>query len=344
MNPENIPAWISKAKVKAWDRANIAMLQAFNECWNDIMPTDETRSRDFKTRDFDISEMNGTESEAFIATTIYSLDIFAKVIDTELKANIKMYLNDKHETAVNEGMQDLSFNDGPWAAWLTTLEPLGQCIILDFETTGLDISADNIIEIGLIGFGFPNNKPFKYRQLVNPGKPIDPKATLINGITDGDVKDESPFSSYIPRLRKLFANSTIIGYNIHNYDLPLLDRHVKDAGQSAIKYDHSIDILDIIRSRRSNSLENVHTEFSKQERSGHRAINDCLKCLDILQPILKTFFKREQIWEKDHLDIIACETSGNIIKKRYAITHHALISPPSSQSGPKKRKHVHFPE
>lgn len=75
-------------------------------------------------------------------------------------------------------------------------ENIGRGLILDTETTGRDPSTDRIIELGLVSFTFEKNtgEPIEvtgtYNSLEDPGMPIDPRASRVNGITDEMVKGQ----------------------------------------------------------------------------------------------------------------------------------------------------------
>lgn len=76
-----------------------------------------------------------------------------------------------------------------------TLPPdAGIAIVLDTETTGRDASVDRIVELGMVTFAY--NKLTgevlgaleRFNELEDPGMPIDPGASRVNGITDDMVK------------------------------------------------------------------------------------------------------------------------------------------------------------
>lgn len=56
-------------------------------------------------------------------------------------------------------------------------------VVLDLVTTGIDSKKDRIIEIGAIKVR-RDRSPVKFSTFVNPGVPIDPAVTAVNGITD----------------------------------------------------------------------------------------------------------------------------------------------------------------
>jgi DNA polymerase III epsilon subunit family exonuclease len=69
-------------------------------------------------------------------------------------------------------------------------------IVLDLETTGLSSVDNRIIEIGAIKIR--RNRPSEtFSTYINPGRPINPAATAVNGITDSMVAGSPPESEAI---------------------------------------------------------------------------------------------------------------------------------------------------
>lgn len=75
-------------------------------------------------------------------------------------------------------------------------EHRGTGIILDTETTGKTPGNDRIIELGMVRFTFdkrtgePHEVLGTFNSLEDPGIPIDPAASRVNGITDDMVKGQ----------------------------------------------------------------------------------------------------------------------------------------------------------
>lgn len=75
-------------------------------------------------------------------------------------------------------------------------EALGHGVILDTETTGREPGVDRIIELGLVRFRFERETgevvdvTDVYNSLEDPGMPISPEASRVNGITDEMVKGQ----------------------------------------------------------------------------------------------------------------------------------------------------------
>lgn len=95
---------------------------------------------------------------------------------------------------------------------------------LDFESTGLDVEKDRIVEIGLVVMDLETGiEKVRFERRVNPGIHIPPKAVAIHGITDGDVAACQPFKAIAPGFVALLERvDMIVGHNVESYDVPLL--------------------------------------------------------------------------------------------------------------------------
>ena len=104
-------------------------------------------------------------------------------------------------------------------------------VIFDLETTGLGIGEEKIIEIAYEKI-MPNGEIIASCQRINPGKPIPPDATRINGITDEDVKDAPSFASLSYELWNVFDGADVGGFNVTGFDLPFLRAEFSTVGKN----------------------------------------------------------------------------------------------------------------
>ena len=82
---------------------------------------------------------------------------------------------------------------------------LDQFIALDFETTGLQVKTDRIIEVAAILF--ENGEPTKrFTSLVKPGIPIPTLIENITGITNKMVEDAPSEKDIIDDFFKFISN------------------------------------------------------------------------------------------------------------------------------------------
>ena len=114
-------------------------------------------------------------------------------------------------------------------------------IFVDFETTGLDVEIDRIVEFTTLKV-YPDGGNEIKSEMLNPGVSIPLTATRIHGISDEDIKDKPKFGEYAKSLYEFFSGCDIAGYNVKRFDVPLMINEFKRMG---IDFDIGLhDILD----------------------------------------------------------------------------------------------------
>jgi DNA polymerase-3 subunit epsilon len=92
---------------------------------------------------------------------------------------------------------------------------------IDLETTGINVSADRIVEISVLKLN-PDGKEEWMSARINPEMPIPPKSTAIHGITDKDVADSPTFKEIAKKLTAFLEGTDLAGYNAIKFDIPVL--------------------------------------------------------------------------------------------------------------------------
>ena len=110
---------------------------------------------------------------------------------------------------------------------------------LDFETTGLDITKDEPIQIGIVAIDEQGNVTDKFQSLIKPDKKTDELKHIvgfITGLSIADLESAPTRAEVFPQILKYFDENTIvIGHNI-KFDLDFLDKYFPEC-----KYGWSID-------------------------------------------------------------------------------------------------------
>ncbi len=97
-------------------------------------------------------------------------------------------------------------------------------VVLDTETTGLDVRADRVVQIGALRLhGDELLEAEQFEAVLDPGIPIPEVAARVHGLSDGDVAGKPGFAARAPELRDFIGNAVVIGHSIH-FDLAVL-RH-----------------------------------------------------------------------------------------------------------------------
>ena len=101
-------------------------------------------------------------------------------------------------------------------------------VVLDLETTGPWVERDRIIEIAMVKV-HPDGSRDVFHQKVNPGIPIPEAVQKLTGITNEDVKTARSFRDMAGEVLEFLAGSDLGGFNLERFDLPLLEREIKEA-------------------------------------------------------------------------------------------------------------------
>lgn len=166
---------------------------------------------------------------------------------------------------------------------------LAKGIILDTETTGRDPNKDKIIELGMILFEYDpvTGQAFRildtYNALEDPGMPIPPEASSVNGITDDMVAglrlDDAAIENMVLDADILIAHNS-------QFDRAFLERRMpvfmnKPWGCSRMQINWEKEGIG------SQKLDYIAYRFGFFYEA-HRAEADCRALLEMLQQTLPT--------------------------------------------------------
>lgn len=95
-------------------------------------------------------------------------------------------------------------------------------LVLDLETTGLDVRRDRIVQVGaLCGEGERIDETPALDCLVNPQIPMPETARRIHGIDDAAVVALQPLGARLPAIAEAMAGRVVVGHHI-GFDLAIL--------------------------------------------------------------------------------------------------------------------------
>lgn len=156
-------------------------------------------------------------------------------------------------------------------------------IVVDVETTGLNLDLDKIIELGVVVFEYDSETGMVYRitekfsSLQDPGMPIPPESTQIHHITDDMVAGKSIDPA---KINSLVSEASIIISHNARFDRPFLEKMFPVFAELA--WACSFSQIDW----RSEGIGSGSLEFISYRYGfffeGHRAEIDCLAVLEIL--------------------------------------------------------------
>lgn len=170
----------------------------------------------------------------------------------------------------------------------------GTFTVFDFESTGPDTEEDRIVE-----FNFKRYEDGvlvqEMTELVNPGIPIPAGASEVHGITDDDVKDAGPLNDWIETILSLMYGAVLVGYNILNFDLPLLENEMRRIGYPSSLIElltqeaevRVIDVFSMYKELRPWTLEAAYRELvDPDHEQTHRAEDDVRMTGELLDAMM----------------------------------------------------------
>lgn len=112
-------------------------------------------------------------------------------------------------------------------------------VSLDFEATSASPRFARIVSTAAVTFSSGGAVTETFYSLVDPGESIPADSTAIHGIRDADVAAAPSTTAVLRQLVPLLCNRRIIvGYNIVEYDLPLLAAECRRCGVDASAMRH----------------------------------------------------------------------------------------------------------
>jgi DNA polymerase-3 subunit epsilon len=158
--------------------------------------------------------------------------------------------------------------------------PSGTLVAIDLETTGLSPEVDRIVEVGALRFGIDGRAVDAFSRLVRPGRPMNPSAERIHGISDAMLADADPAEVVLPSFLDWLAAGPPARLLAHHarFDTGFLGRELVRIGRGLPGWEVT-DTLALARRRlpkaRSHRLDAIAEQLGLDGGPAHRALADC---------------------------------------------------------------------
>lgn len=163
-------------------------------------------------------------------------------------------------------------------------------IILDLETTGMNIAIDRIVEIALLKVNIDGSEEEKLMR-INPEMPIPQEVSQIHGIYDEDVKDEPTFRQVAKTLAKFIEGCDLCGFNSNRFDIPLLAEEFLRADVDIdLKKHKFIDVQAIFHKMEKRTLAAAYKFYCQKDLvDAHSAMADTKATYEVLKAQLDMY-------------------------------------------------------
>jgi DNA polymerase-3 subunit epsilon len=155
--------------------------------------------------------------------------------------------------------------------------------IIDFETTGLSIDDDRILEIGVACFAAGELTLLK-NWLVNPGVPISDESRAVHNITDEELAGAPKFSQIAAELAGVLRGHIPVAYNAE-FDRAFLHAELRRAAHVAdetapafledvVWVDPLVWVRELYQDDKSRKLADIAASLGIALERAHRAASD----------------------------------------------------------------------
>jgi DNA polymerase-3 subunit epsilon len=170
----------------------------------------------------------------------------------------------------------------------TPLSEVTFCV-LDLETTGGNRNDDMITEIGAVKVR-GGECIGTFQTLVNPGRAIPPKISVLTGLTDVLVGPAPRIETVLPSLLSFLGDSVLVAHNA-GFDVGFVRAALERAGRPA----WNGTIIDTVRLARrlvrdevpNCKLSTLASRLRLDHQPSHRALDDALATVDLLHLLIE---------------------------------------------------------
>lgn len=174
---------------------------------------------------------------------------------------------------------------------------------LDIETTGLTVSSNEIIEIGIAEYSLDSKKISPvYQSYVKPEQLIKEFITEITGISDKTVRSAPGIDEVKEEVLPILKGSMVVAHNAE-FDVSFLQRFF---GETFLA-ENDIAVFDTLKFSRKlinssrYSLEFLIESLQLGHDSHHRALDDAVMCLKLFNYLLEN---NKGLYEKNISELL----------------------------------------
>ncbi len=170
-------------------------------------------------------------------------------------------------------------------------------IVFDCETTGIDFTRDQVIEL-CVQHGLDETAHSRTWR-IKPAVAIHPAAQAVHGISMAELASCAPFGEYADEIAAVFANAdVIVGYNL-SFDIDMLQAEYQRLNYPPLDLSNKkiVDAFRLWQQCEPRSLQHAHRRFVGDEfAAAHSASADVAATGRVLVGMLQHFNLAEHDW------------------------------------------------
>ncbi|MGE0172301.1 MAG: PolC-type DNA polymerase III [Oligoflexales bacterium] len=170
-------------------------------------------------------------------------------------------------------------------------------VVFDFETTGLDVNNDRIIEIGALKT-YRGKVIEEFSQLIDPGMIVPDIITKLCGITNEMVQGQPQIQEVLPTFLDFLSGSVLVAHNAE-FDFNFLKSVANREGYQIVwPCFCTLKMAKLLLPElESKNLDRLAEHFKLKFEARHRSIGDCKVTQGVLMQLLKVPQNPSLAWQ-----------------------------------------------
>ncbi|MGL4873180.1 MAG: 3'-5' exonuclease [Clostridium sp.] len=251
-----------------------------------------------------------------------SLERILKKLNTNISNETLKKVSDirhrKFRVKINDYLSNYS-EFGEYYTLLIEAFDREEIVVFDVESTGVDVTEDEIIQIAAIRLNKDGEEIETFERFIKPSKSVG-KSAYVHGFTDEELNKRGESKEVVFReFLKFIEGKVVVGHNV-NYDISILSSELNRLNMEKILVKGVYDTLEIYRrfhgDLKNHKLEYLSEVFQVSNKPTHDALDDIRATGEILT---KEINKRIKMESKERETLIG-ENFNKFNKMREKLT------------------------
>lgn len=161
----------------------------------------------------------------------------------------------------------------------------GNIIVFDVESTGIDVTSDEIIQIAAVKIDNKGNIIDTFERFIKPTKSVGSSVKVHHFTDEYLAKQGLPKEDVLREFREYTKDKIVVGHNVQ-YDINIFSSELSRCGMKGPMFKGVYDTLDIYRRfypmEKNHKLEYLSEVFETTNKPSHNALDDIKATTELL--------------------------------------------------------------
>ena len=191
-------------------------------------------------------------------------------------------------------ISDATQESGDYFGPLADALEAGRVVVFDVESTGLNVYADNIVQIAAVRVDSRGEERSRFERFLRPARPVG-DSRLVHGFDDDFLRREGRDpKAVLEEFLEYSRGMVVVGHNV-GYDKSILTWELRRHGLPEPRWAGVYDTLDLARrfvpGTNNHKLATLAEYFGTEHAPTHNAMDDILATAEILVRMYREYLE-----------------------------------------------------